>query len=171
MSGACEVRTQAEERRPRTDAYPFLGYTAAVNSKGLSQERFGRFAASYVKSATHAAGPDLQRIVELVGEHPTWRALDVATGGGHTALAVAPPTWLMFLPQTSRSRCWQAGSSEDLFDLRRLLMDSPESVKQWMRPSDIQGPQASFCIVHGLFTARKHGVKPKASQQRPPGQK
>ena len=65
-------------------------YTADMDSKRLSQERFGRYAASYVRSSAHAQGPDLERIVELVGEQPSWEALDIATGGGHTALAVAP---------------------------------------------------------------------------------
>jgi SAM-dependent methyltransferase len=58
--------------------------------KKLAQERFGRYAAAYVASPTHSRGPDLDRLVELVGEHPTWEALDIATGGGHTALAIAP---------------------------------------------------------------------------------
>jgi ubiquinone/menaquinone biosynthesis C-methylase UbiE len=61
-----------------------------MDAKRLSQDRFGKYAASYVVSKHHAAGPDLQRLVELAGDHPSWEALDVATGGGHTALAIAP---------------------------------------------------------------------------------
>jgi ubiquinone/menaquinone biosynthesis C-methylase UbiE len=63
---------------------------AGDESKRLSKERFGKYAASYVTNPTHATGPDLRRIVQIVGEHPGWDALDVATGGGHTALALAP---------------------------------------------------------------------------------
>ncbi len=59
-------------------------------AKDLSQDRFGKYAASYVASPHHASGPDLWRLVELAGEHPSWKALDIATGGGHTALAIAP---------------------------------------------------------------------------------
>lgn len=51
---------------------------------------FGRAAEAYVASPTHAAGVDLQRLVELATLRPTDVALDVSTGGGHTALAVAP---------------------------------------------------------------------------------
>jgi SAM-dependent methyltransferase len=65
-------------------------YHPGMDVKGLSQDRFGRYAASYVTSRTHAGGPDLERLVELAGDHPGWQALDIATGGGHTALAVAP---------------------------------------------------------------------------------
>ena len=61
-----------------------------MDAKELSQERFGKYAASYVTSRTHVGGPDLARLVELVGEQPGWEALDIATGAGHAALAVAP---------------------------------------------------------------------------------
>ncbi len=63
---------------------------ATNDSKRLSQDRFGRYAASYVNSWSHRGGPDLDRLVELAGSHGDWEALDVATGGGHTASAVAP---------------------------------------------------------------------------------
>lgn len=51
---------------------------------------FGRSAEAYVVSAGHAHGGDLARLVELAAPRPTDRALDVSTGGGHTALALAP---------------------------------------------------------------------------------
>lgn len=58
--------------------------------KTLSRQRYGRYAAGYVTSATHAKGADLDRLIEVVRPQPTWQALDVATGGGHTALKLAP---------------------------------------------------------------------------------
>ncbi|MCS7072317.1 MAG: methyltransferase domain-containing protein, partial [Anaerolinea sp.] len=58
--------------------------------KALSRERFGAFAKTYVDSATHASGPDLERLLALADPQPGWRALDIATGGGHTALRIAP---------------------------------------------------------------------------------
>lgn len=51
---------------------------------------FGRNAAGYVASPAHAAGSDLRRLVELAAPLPTDDALDISTGGGHTALALAP---------------------------------------------------------------------------------
>ena len=59
-------------------------------AKALSQERFGRFAASYVTSKTHAKGAELDRLLELAQPKAHWTMLDVATGGGHTALRFAP---------------------------------------------------------------------------------
>ncbi|WIG57632.1 MAG: SAM-dependent methyltransferase [Ktedonobacterales bacterium] len=51
---------------------------------------FSRTAEAYVASPTHAAGADLAQLLELAAPHATDLALDVSTGGGHTALALAP---------------------------------------------------------------------------------
>lgn len=59
-------------------------------SKDLVRELFGANAANYVTSSVHAKGASLQRLVELVGPKADWQALDIATGGGHTALVFAP---------------------------------------------------------------------------------
>lgn len=54
------------------------------------QKQFGRSATSYVTSTVHAKGPSLARMVELVQPQTDWHVLDIATGGGHTAIAFAP---------------------------------------------------------------------------------
>ncbi len=59
-------------------------------SKSLVQEQFGPNAANYVMSDVHAKGKSLQRLVDLVKPEADWQALDIATGGGHTAFAFAP---------------------------------------------------------------------------------
>ena len=58
--------------------------------KSLAQQRFGRAAADYATSEVHARGASLKRLVALTEPKSHWRALDVATGAGHTALAFAP---------------------------------------------------------------------------------
>jgi ubiquinone/menaquinone biosynthesis C-methylase UbiE len=60
------------------------------DSRRLSQERFSRYANSYVTSPIHAQGDDLAHMVAWAQPQPNWRMLDVATGGGHTALTFAP---------------------------------------------------------------------------------
>ena len=52
--------------------------------------QFGRMSRAYAASRTHAGGSDLERVVELLQPRPDMRVLDVATGAGHTAVAVAP---------------------------------------------------------------------------------
>ncbi|MCB1510579.1 MAG: class I SAM-dependent methyltransferase [Hyphomicrobiaceae bacterium] len=59
-------------------------------SKELIQQQFGANAANYVTSSVHAKGVSLQRLVDVVSPKAEWSMLDVATGGGHTALAFAP---------------------------------------------------------------------------------
>jgi ubiquinone/menaquinone biosynthesis C-methylase UbiE len=55
----------------------------------LVQRKFGAAAADYAASTVHAKGESLARLVVLVGPQRHWCALDVATGAGHTALALA----------------------------------------------------------------------------------
>lgn len=62
----------------------------AQAKKSQVQAQFARTAESYVSSFSHKTGTDLQCLLELGQWHTTQRVLDVATGGGHTALAVAP---------------------------------------------------------------------------------
>jgi ubiquinone/menaquinone biosynthesis C-methylase UbiE len=58
--------------------------------KHQTQARFAQFAQGYVTSRSHAKGADLDRLLELAQPQPGAVALDVATGGGHTALKFAP---------------------------------------------------------------------------------
>jgi ubiquinone/menaquinone biosynthesis C-methylase UbiE len=58
-------------------------------SKQLSRERFGKFAAGYVTSQTHASVNELELLATLAGAKPHWQMLDIATGGGHTSLYFA----------------------------------------------------------------------------------
>ena len=60
-----------------------------ADPKSLSRQRFARYAERYVTSPTHAKGTDLERLVSIANPQPSWIALDVATGGGHTALRFA----------------------------------------------------------------------------------
>jgi ubiquinone/menaquinone biosynthesis C-methylase UbiE len=51
---------------------------------------FGDRAAFYTTSPAHTDPQVLARVVELAHPQPDWVALDIATGSGHTALALAP---------------------------------------------------------------------------------
>jgi len=53
------------------------------------QKQFGRTAAAYVESPSHAKGEDLDRVVALAAEHGGDRVVDVGTGVGHTLRRVA----------------------------------------------------------------------------------
>ncbi len=61
-----------------------------ADTKEIVKQQYGAHAQGYVTSAVHAQGESLKRLVELIQPQADWRALDVSTGGGHTALAFAP---------------------------------------------------------------------------------
>jgi ubiquinone/menaquinone biosynthesis C-methylase UbiE len=66
-------------------------YDAAAQEKLQQvQSNFGAAAADYVTSKVHASGQDLTWVVETAALTGTERVLDVATGAGHTAFALAP---------------------------------------------------------------------------------
>lgn len=56
----------------------------------LIQHRFGVVAKDYVSSAVHAQGPDLLWLVEAAALTGTEVVVDLATGAGHAAYALAP---------------------------------------------------------------------------------
>ncbi len=76
-------------------------------NKTLVQEQFGKTAASYLTSAPHAKGASLERLVELTKPQKSWRALDVATGGGHVAYTFAPHV----------ERMWATDITQEMLDM------------------------------------------------------
>lgn len=55
-----------------------------------AQEQFGATASAYTQSPGHGDASALSFLVKLAHTQPQDRALDIATGAGHTALAFAP---------------------------------------------------------------------------------
>lgn len=55
--------------------------------KDLVKRQFGASAQNFVQSPEHRQGADLSRLIEYAKLRGDERVLDVATGGGHTALA------------------------------------------------------------------------------------
>jgi SAM-dependent methyltransferase len=55
-----------------------------------SRDQFNKQAALYASSPVHRSGPSLPVLVEVAAPEPVDVALDVATGTGNTALALAP---------------------------------------------------------------------------------
>jgi ubiquinone/menaquinone biosynthesis C-methylase UbiE len=58
--------------------------------KAKARAQFGATARAYASSDVHARGESLGLLLQLIQPQAGWRALDVATGAGHTALAFAP---------------------------------------------------------------------------------
>lgn len=58
--------------------------------KDKVRAQFGPASDAYATSDAHAQGESLDILVDLVQPQPTWNAIDIATGAGHTAMAFAP---------------------------------------------------------------------------------
>lgn len=84
------AQEHAADSIPTSDSATTAGQSAEGAVKARVREQFGRTAQAYVESFTHARGHDLRRLLELADPQATDVALDVSTGGGHTALALAP---------------------------------------------------------------------------------
>ena len=75
----------------------------SAGQRHLVQGQFTRAGTAYVTSKTHASGDDLARLVEIAAPQPHERVLDVATGGGHVALALASQArWVVALDLTPK---------------------------------------------------------------------
>ena len=70
-----------------TEASPENAEAEAIKER--VRAAFGAAAESYVTSERHRSGDDLAVLVEWAQPAPTDRTLDISTGGGHTALAIA----------------------------------------------------------------------------------
>lgn len=74
------------------------------------RRQFGPSAAGYRSSASHARGRSLARLLALIQPGPQWRALDVATGAGHTAAALAPRVGGVIASDMTRQMLGQAAA-------------------------------------------------------------
>jgi ubiquinone/menaquinone biosynthesis C-methylase UbiE len=70
--------------KPDPESVPAKDVHARVRSQ------FGAAASAYTTSVGHSDPTLLRRVVELAQPRPSDRALDIATGAGHAALALAP---------------------------------------------------------------------------------
>lgn len=60
------------------------------NHDAIVSSQFSPRAHSYLTSAVHAGGEDLEQMVRVIGERPDAIALDMGCGGGHAAFRLAP---------------------------------------------------------------------------------
>ncbi|GEM_PF-5967684 len=60
-----------------------------MNYISKAQAQFGLIAEAYVNCPIQSGDFTLSRMINLIQPNPEWQALDIATGGGHTALNIA----------------------------------------------------------------------------------
>lgn len=89
--------------------------------------QFGRRSHAYATSPSHASGADLGIVLELLGAQPHMAVLDVGTGAGHTALALASyvqsVTAIDLTPEMIERAC-ELAASRGLANVTPLVMDA-----------------------------------------------
>ena len=102
-----------------------MGLMTDTYSKVRAQ--FGKSAEGYVHSEGHAKGAELALMVELAGDVSGARVLDIATGGGHTALAFARAGADVVATDLTPEmlRAAEASSKEEAAEVRASVSPSP----------------------------------------------
>ena len=131
--------------------------STARTVKSAVQQQFGRAAAGYAVSAVHVGGPDLaamlaeaQDIAGLSGA----RVLDVGTGAGHTAFALAPHVATvdaLDLTQEMLDQVAKGAAERSLSNVRCRLGDAEA----------LPYPDAHFAVVTSRLCAH-HFQDPRA---------
>ena len=106
---------------------PRLNHLNRTMDKTLIQTEFGANAAAYVDSVPHAKGASLGRLVALLAPQPEWQVLDVATGSGHTAFALAPfvaQVWATDITAEMRETAVALAQSRGLTNIRVEYADA-----------------------------------------------
>jgi ubiquinone/menaquinone biosynthesis C-methylase UbiE len=122
----------------RTDGFTqfyYAGGRAATLGKPSSRmkptkqdvaRQFDRMSHAYAQSSGHARGDDLAVVVEFLAPQPAMRVLDVATGAGHTAAAIAPKVAEVVaidIAPAMLARTQELAVARGLHNLKTALMD------------------------------------------------
>jgi ubiquinone/menaquinone biosynthesis C-methylase UbiE len=89
--------------------------------KQAVQETFGKNAEKYVQSSTHAKGEDLKLMVEWLQPQRDWTVLDIATGGGHVARALAAEVDLVVATDLTRPMLEAAARANQREQINNIL--------------------------------------------------
>ncbi|HSH40770.1 MAG TPA: class I SAM-dependent methyltransferase, partial [Arenicellales bacterium] len=96
----------------------------------LVRRQFGASAERYRTSASHARGPSLDRLLALTAAAANGAVLDVATGAGHVAAALAPRSGLVVAADLTREMLDQTAvlCRERSVDNVHLVLESAQAL-------------------------------------------
>ncbi|HWQ13451.1 MAG TPA: class I SAM-dependent methyltransferase [Roseiflexaceae bacterium] len=123
--------------------------------KGSVRRQFSPAAAAYATSPVHTGGPDLVALVAAAGATGRERALDVGSGAGHTALALAPYV----------ASVTAVDLSDEMLAQGRALAAARGIGNITFQRGDVERlelPDAAFDIVTSRYSAH-HYPRPKAA--------
>ena len=114
-------------------------------------DQYDSRAEAYLTSAVHAAGADLERMVDLIGHRPDAVALDMGCGGGHVAFRMAGQVGKVVAYDLSAAMLDTVAA-----EARRRGLDN--LVTKQGAAEALPCPDASFDIVATRYSAHHWGA-------------
>lgn len=121
-------------------------------------EQFGSTAASYLTSAVHAQGADLQDLAAYAAACPQAQVLDLGCGGGHASFAMAPHAAQVIAYDLSAQMLEVVGSAAAQRKLSNIKMQQGSADK-------LPFADAAFDLVCTRFSAHHWRNLPQAMQE------
>lgn len=118
--------------------------------------QFGRTSHNYAVSPGHAQGNNLAILLRLLEPQPDMHVLDVATGAGHTASAVAPHVRLVTavdLTPMERSGLDEGGKEE----VRRAFAGSSQEARRYFEVQFVGDRAVRYTDDKAILRADKGG--------------
>jgi ubiquinone/menaquinone biosynthesis C-methylase UbiE len=114
--------------KPRVvESQPHTQPERARMPKSLVEQQFGPSARAYAECEVHRSGESLARLVDFTAPEAHWRALDVATGAGHTAASFAPHVAQVVASDITREMLEQAAALAVERNLSNVLTATAEA--------------------------------------------
>ncbi|KGX92023.1 methylase [Pontibacillus halophilus JSM 076056 = DSM 19796] len=97
-----------------------------MDQKKQVQQTFGKNASKYVSSRTHSTGEDLKSMIDWLRPTKDTVALDIATGGGHTAKALASHVKSIFVTDLTKEMVEHSRQSIDADNAYYIVADAEQ---------------------------------------------
>jgi ubiquinone/menaquinone biosynthesis C-methylase UbiE len=124
----------------------------------LAEQQFGNMAQSYLTSAVHANGQDLEMAAKVVARYANANVLDLGCGAGHVSFAVAPRATMVTAFDPSQQMLDVVASAAAARDLSNIAT-------VFGRAEDLPFANESFDVVITRFSAHHWADVPAALEE------
>ncbi|MCA0972472.1 class I SAM-dependent methyltransferase [Halobacillus litoralis] len=95
--------------------------------KNKVRQTFSKNKEAYVTSSTHRSKSDLEQVTAWLQPQPSWKALDIATGGGHVAKELSRSAGMVFATDLTKDMLQNtARHLQDQSNIHYVVADAEE---------------------------------------------